>query len=172
MCYITAQRFDSPATEDKFMQKVLGPVLIIIGLIVMYYMFPSLMVSINQVRSDDFPYSFYSVATAGGVTNATVVLPNGKSLYQSDIGNIETVTSDNVADHPTVQNYAAAGTVLSVQGLAAGSSRNLTVTYLTPALTGYSGLDQFTGITPLLLMIGGLFVIIGGVWASIANHNR
>lgn len=87
-------------------------------------------------RSDDFP----AIVTAPAVTTANVTLL--ESLYDADTGTT-TLTSDNAADSPAPGAYTSATRVLTVTGLSANDTRDLSAAYDVDALTGSDAIDDF-----------------------------
>lgn len=95
--------------------------------------------------SDDF-----SVTTNATASTAQVQLTNtlweGETVYAS-------VSSNTTADSPTMTGYTAASKALDIGGLASNTTRILTVTYRTFALTNFPGADTGIRFFPALLVL-------------------
>ena len=99
----------------------------------------------TDVREDSF-----NVTTGVGETTADVVLV--KSLYDDDISTV-TALSDNATDTPTVDSYDTATRALTVGGLQADSSREITVSYDVYSLTGGGAIDTLISRIDLIWLI-------------------
>lgn len=152
------------------MARIGAMVLGLIGIIVVFYMFPSLLTSLDDLKEDQYTETFTSVTTAAGVTNASVDL--SINLMRDSITNVGTITSSNGNDSPSPESYVTATDTLYIRGLEADSSRNFTITYDYDDLSDYEGLSEFTGLTPLLLIIGALALVLIGVWRTFAGRRH
>lgn len=150
------------------MNKLLMPILGIVGIIVVFYMFPSLLTSLDDLKTDEYTETFTNVTTAAGDTNASVTL--SLDLYRDSITRVDSITSDNGSDSPSSEGYVDATDALYVKGLAADSSRNLTIIYDIDNLADYEGLSEFSGLTPLLLIIGALGLVLVSVWKTFTSR--
>ena len=150
------------------MNKALGIVMVVVAVAISFVVFPIVLDSAGDLRTESQTDEFAAVATGVGETSAGVVLT--VDLWQDNAGYVTSVTSDNVADTPVVGTYTSATNTLNVTGLAASDTRTLTVTYKVAALDGYTGLDAMVAVAPLLLFIGILGTIIGSLWSSWKNR--
>lgn len=81
---------------------------------------------IDDIRTDDITENAL-VTTAAGITSANVTL--NRDLYQADLTEISSITSDNVTDTPVATAYDEDTKVLTVAGLAAADTRVLAFAY-------------------------------------------
>lgn len=146
------------------MNKALGIVMVVVAVAISFVVFPIVLDSSEDLRTDNQADTFAAVATGVGEVAADVVLT--VDLWQDTAAYVVSVTSDNVADTPVAGTYTAATNTLNVTGLAASDTRELIVTYQIAALDDYTGLDAIVAVAPLLLFIGILGAIIGGLWSS------
>lgn len=146
------------------MNKALGTVLAIVGIAITFIVFPIIMDATSDVQTNAESQVFAAQATGAGVTEVDVVLT--EDLWESLVAHVTSVTSDNVADTPVAGSYAAATNTLTVTGLAASDTRELTVAYTADALTDYTGMSAMVGVTPLLVWVSIIGIAIAGIWAG------
>lgn len=140
----------------KKFETIMGVILII------FFLGAFLFVSLTNARTIEYTQAVPSVATGGGVTTADVVLL--KSIFDNDLASITSITSSNAADFPAVDNYVIANKTLTVQGLAAADTRNLTIVYRYARFTGgWSGLDLFFLILPVLIIVMVVWYVVDGL---------
>lgn len=151
------------------MGKILTAILGLVGIILLFYMFPSMMDSLKEMRTDVYGENFTGVTTAPGITNASVSLT--EALWRSKTVEVNSITSTNGGDTPTPEGYVAAGQLLYVKGLAASSTRNLTVQYNVNSLSEYSGLSELSGISPLLIFLGFIGIIFAIIWGAFKSRS-
>ena len=144
------------------MGRIAGILFALIGIIVVFYMFPSLLTSLDDLKEENYTETFTSVSTGAGVTNASVTL--SINLMDDSVTKVDTITSDLGTDNPSPESYVTATDKLYIKGLAESASRNFTITYKIDDLEEYEGMSEFTGLTPLLLIIGALALVLAGVW--------
>lgn len=111
-------------------------------------------------RTDTTTQSF-SVTTAAGQTTANVTLSG--DLFQDNITNVSTITSNVTAETPIATSYTTATNVLLLSALNAAAMHTITLTYF--AETSNTVL-QTIGPWLSLLIIGGLLVgifVSGGI---------
>lgn len=125
-----------------------GAVMSIIAVMIGIMMFPLLLSSTSDIQSDPASQVTYSV-TGGGVTTDDILLTD--PLYESKIANVTTITSNNGADTPAAASYVSATETLTVSGLAAAGTRNLTIAFEADALSGYTGLADFVALAPFII---------------------
>jgi hypothetical protein len=115
-------------------------------------------------RTNNTTQSF-TVTTGGGVTTANVTL--AYDLYQASLPEIIALTSNNVSDTPVASSYTESTKVLDITGLAASTTRNLTVNY-------YAETDDtvMRALGPFLavLIIGGCCALI--FWGMMHKSGR
>lgn len=141
----------------------IGPVIFgIIGVAILMVIFPIIMSSTHDLKTDQYVQTAAAVATGAGEVAADVVLT--EDLYNDDTGSIISITSNNVADTPVAGTYTAATNTLNITGLAASDTRTLTITYEFDALTDYTGMSAMVGMTPLLIWVAILAIVVGGTW--------
>lgn len=105
--------------------------------------------AIYDFRTDEVDETF-AVTTAAGVTTANVTLDN--ELWNDGVA-FASATSNSTGDSPTIDTYASATQVLTVGGLAANTTRTLTVTY------DISGLDDYTAAEGAITKIPVFFIL-------------
>ncbi len=152
------------------MGKIMGILLGLIGIIIVFYMFPSLLTSLDNLKEESYSETFTNVTTGAGVTNASVTLTI--NLMDDSITKVETISSDLGEDNPSPERYITATDKLYVKGLAPNTSRNFTIAYKIDDLEEYEGMSEFTGLTPLLLIIGALGLVLVGVWRVFSGRGR
>jgi len=135
----------------------IGAVVVIIGLFVIFQMFPSFMDATHDVITDETSVSG-NVTTGAAETTGTVGLTFG--LYQDEITNVVSITSTEGSDTPAASSYAAASDLLTVSGLAANSTRILTVTYDWDATTQFEGFGPITRMAPLLMILAVIGIAV------------
>jgi hypothetical protein len=143
--------------------KVFG---VIIGIFLLLGAFSTpILDGIKTWRTDGLTSQNFVVATAAGVTSANVTL--SKDLYQANVVNVSSVTSDDVLDAPAATTYTEATLVLLVAGLDDDNSRTLTVSYY-----GETDSDVMRVLGPFLgvLIIGGLAGIM--IWSVFEKRRR
>jgi hypothetical protein len=132
-------------------------VFVIIGVIVVILMFGVMISGIKSAQTAE-RIDLYNSVTGGGDFDTDVVLVG--TLYDDDLLNA-TITSDNALDAPVPTLYVPLTRTLTVSGLVASDTRQLTVTYLYGSLTGAAAsAGTFLGITPLLVAVGVLLLIV------------
>lgn len=152
------------------MGKIFAVLATLFGVIILFYMFPTFTNSLTDLREDPYAYTFTGVATGAGVTNASLSLM--QPLYNDDIQFVVSYTSDNVADNPSTESYVTANDKLYVRGLAANTARNITVVWGVEALAQYTGLSEFTGLLPLLVMVAVIGLIAAVAWFAVKGKGR
>lgn len=115
------------------------------------------LVSFRASSTSDY-YVVNSGVTEANVTLALDVLDNDKS-------NIA-VSSNMTADAPLRNTYTASSRVLNVTGLDSSTTRKLTVTYYTPRLTQYLGVDTAARLWPLYVVLATLAIIAGAIYGA------
>lgn len=150
------------------MQKIFGVVIGIIGIAVVFIIFPMVMDSTHDVQTDRYVETEAAVATGAGETSAGVVLTY--ELYNNVNTSVISITSDEGTDTPAAGTWTESTKTLTVTGLAAEDSRTLTITYEYDALTGFTGMGAFAGIIPLLILVAIVAVLIGGIWSSVKGR--
>lgn len=140
----------------------------IIGVAILMIIFPIIMSSTHDLKTDSIVQTAAAVVTGAGEVAADVVLTN--DLYNDDNGSVISITSNNVADTPVAGTYTAATNTLNITGLAASDTRTLTITYEFDALTDYTGMSAMVGMTPLLIWVAILAIVVGGTWFAMKGR--
>lgn len=136
-----------------------GVVLVIIAVMIGIMLFPSLMSSTDDIQYEDTTQTAYS-STGVGETTDDVVLTD--PLFEGDTANVSDITSDNAGDTPAASSYTDSTDTLTVSGLAASGTRNLTIDFEADSLSGYTGMSDFVKLTPFVIL-GGL--VLAGFFA-------
>ena len=131
----------------------LGVILVIVG----FLLLPGLIGSTHSALTTNYTETYAPVTTGAGVTTANVTL--SLPLYNANIAEIESITSNNTLDHPSAQLYVESSGVLQVKALAESENRLLTVKYTTADDSGYTGFDTFMKLSPMLIVLGLLGII-------------
>ncbi len=120
---------------------------------------------IKTWRTDGLSTQTAVVATGAGVTTANITL--AKDLYQANITNVDSITSTEGTDAAAATSYDEDTLALTIAGLAANTSRTLTISY-------YGETDQqvMRTIGPFLgvLIIGGLAALV--IWGIFEGKKR
>lgn len=146
------------------MDKAMGIVMTVVAVAVMLIVFPIILDASEELRAGTETQTFAAAATGADETSATVNLTY--DLWRDSSSNVKSITSDNPSDTPVAGTYTAGTKSLTVTGLAANSTRNLTVAYQVGRLGDYTGLDSIVSLAPLLLIIGMLGAILGGTYLA------
>lgn len=144
------------------MSKVLAIGFAMVLVVFGFLLFPSLTDSVHDAQTQSYTDTFTSVATAAGVTNASVTL--AQTLYNAAIDEVTSITSDNTNDLPSADSFTASTDALKIKSLAANDSRNLTVIYNISDTDDYTGTSSFLNLTPLLVLLGVLAVMAVAVF--------
>jgi len=104
-------------------------------------------------RTEDTTEAYASVTTAAGVTTANVTLAN--DLYQDDVSEVITITSNVTGESPVATSYITATKKLLVSALNAATTRTLTINYYAET---DSDILRVVGPFLSLLVIGGMLV--------------
>jgi len=143
--------------------KVAGIVGGIVMIMIAFIMFPLVMDSTHDLQVDPQSDVFADETTGVGETSVDVVLTYNN--YPGDTTGF-TLTSDNANDTPAASSYTDATKTLTVGGLEAEATRDLTVAYEYDALTDYTGMGSLVSMTPLLLFVGLIFGAGFSIWSS------
>lgn len=142
----------------------------IVGVVVVLILLGTVMVGIKKAQTTERTDSFATVTTGGGDFTAPVVLV--ADLFDHDILNVTSISSDNVADAPLPYTYTPGTKTLVVRGLAASDTRNITVTYDYGSMTGqFSSASTFLKLIPLFIGIALLLIVVGVGVAAIKGRN-
>lgn len=142
------------------MNKIFGFILGIIGIIIVFIMLPTMLSSVSDFQTTSYSETESNLATAAGVTTANVTL--NLDLFDDDITNVTTISSNNSETGMTAEAYVAATNVLLIGGLDANSTRTLTITYDIDDLESYTGLGEFTRLSPFIIVAFAIFGLMGG----------
>lgn len=105
---------------------------------------------IRDFVSDISNDTFESTVTGAGVTNATVTLAD--PLYNNN-RNFASVTSSNTTDSPSISAYNATTQNVTIIGLAADTTRTLTISYSVFTLPGGDAVETLCGYIPLFWIL-------------------
>lgn len=152
------------------MNKTMGVVVGIIGIVILMVVFPIVMSATHDLQTDPTAETHLLVVTGVGVTTADVVLVN--ALWSDDTAYVTSITSNNVGDTPVKGAYAAATQTLTVTGLKHTDTRTLVITFETDALTDYTGMGALVGVTPLLIWVSILGAVLAGLFFSFKGRGN
>lgn len=102
---------------------------------------PFAFASIDSAATDDYEQTFNSVATGSGATAANITL--AQAIYENHINQVVSVSSNITTDTPSATYFNSVNRALEVSGLAASSSRTLSVTFRTDSSTMPTGMGTF-----------------------------
>jgi hypothetical protein len=108
-------------------------ILLTFGAMLIILMFPVLLTSIQDARTDEYTQNFVGVSTAANVTAANVTL--AIDVWEDTVSSVSSINSSTGTESPTADAYNSATRLLTIGGLDANSSRNMTVLYLHQAST-------------------------------------
>ena len=138
--------------------KALVSVIGIIGIILLMLLFPSFMSGVVETQTNNITNS-YNVST--NATTTTAVLTLAQPLFNDDRQNVMQLSSDGGGgDNPLTTSYATVSRQLSISGLDASKTRNVTVGYRTDALQSYQGISTVMPVLPMVGMFAVLVIII------------
>lgn len=144
-------------------------VLAIIGVIIIIVLFGTMLAGIHSAKTDERTDAFAAVVTGGGVTEADVVLVT--DIYDGDILNVISITSDNVLDAPLPDSFVGATNTLTIRGLAAADTRDLVVIYEYDALAGQGDTTgTFLDMLPIFIAIATAVIIVGAIVLVFVNR--
>lgn len=136
----------------------------LLAAVVLIFFLAAVVVSGNEFRSRD--YIEPHIVTTNGSSAADITL--SQILFSSATANV-LITSNNTADAPIPFAYVSATKVLTVSGLHANDTRNLSVVYKIDALTDYWGAGIAVRVIPAFLVIG-IFGLIGGAVYTVTRR--
>ena len=139
-------------------------VIIILAAMVLMLFAPATLASVDDWRSREYTEPRI-VVTGGGVITSDIVLVN--DLFSNATANA-TITSSDVDDAPYPSTYVSATKTLTVAGLAASTTRTLTVNYRIDRLADYLGAGIAAKVLPALFLLG----IFGLIAASVYQGTR
>lgn len=146
------------------MRNPLGAVVGIIAIIIAFIMFPMVLDSMTDIKTDVVTQGFANMTTGANETEAVATL--SLSLYDDTVLSVDDITSNKEADYPVAQSYSKATKQLTIGGLVENSTRVLMVDYKVDGLTDYTGIATMAGIAPFLIFIG---LLVGGglgIWSG------
>jgi hypothetical protein len=140
-------------------------VIIIFGAALICIVLPFLLMSLHSAQMDSFSQSFTNITTSPSDTSANLSL--GLEIYNDNIVNVSSISSNITGDYPTAAYFAKSGYVLEVSGLLSNSVRTLTVNYGVPS----DILSDIPGISPVMVFVIYLFIfgVIGLIVGALIN---
>jgi hypothetical protein len=139
----------------------------IIGIVIVLAMFGFIQSSVHSVQAPDYTQTFNAVATAS-TTNATVIL--NKDLFEGDVGNVTSVTSDNELDTPAAEGYTVLTKSLVITGLNESDTRQLVVVYGEDQLATWSYMPTLASALPFIIVIGAVGLLGYGAYKGIMGR--
>lgn len=144
------------------MNKALGVAVGIIMIAISFVVFPIILDSTTAILTDDVVATVASATTTADQTSKAFTVDS--DVYENETSSVVKITSSNSSDNPTVS--AVNGKSITVSGLAANSTRTLTITYQTAALGEYTGLAAIVKVAPLIIFVSIIGVALGGAYFS------
>ena len=138
----------------------------LIGVMIAFIMFPMIMDSTHQIRTDPQLDTFDGCVVAAEETDVVLT----EDLYQGGIAYVTEITATGAGAVPVADSYVAGTNTLTVAGLGAETPQDLTVTYDYGAVGAYTGLDQLAAIAPLVLFVGLLAAAGLSVWSGVRGR--
>lgn len=130
-------------------------VVIIFAAILMTIATPFVFTAIDDAVTETATQSISGITTAAGTYSANVTL--GRAMYNNDTQSVSGITSNLSDDSPTAYSYNSVSRILVVSGLAADSSRTLTIAFGIDSTTMPPGAASFW----LLMRWFWIFAIVG-----------
>jgi len=144
------------------MQKVLLAIVgLVVGIMLLTTILPD---TIHDATTDAYSEPF---SVGSGVTTTTETLTYDH--YYADLTDLA-VTSDNVADTPTVLSYDEDTKDTVVIGLDSGESRILTIDYVREAHQEFTGFSGFVRLIPFLGVIGLVVACIWSLFSAVRSR--
>lgn len=137
------------------MTKVLIAIVGLVAVIILALALPGITDAVESFRTN-VETEYFSVNTGVGTTTGTIGLDY--ALWNNSVTSISRVSSNTTLDSPIAANYTAASKAVGISGLAANTTRTITVDYQTAGLADYSGAD--TGSTAIPGIVVGFFILI------------
>ena len=131
----------------------------LIGACLIILLLGAVLAGITSFRSAEYEEP-HNVTTAGGVTTANITIT--QDLFNDDTA-FATIASNDTDDAAVPSSYTTSTNTLSISGLAASTTRQLTVTYRYGQLGDYWGADLGARVWPLMIVLGVIGVIVGAV---------
>jgi hypothetical protein len=138
----------------------------IIGACLIILLLGAVLSGITSFRSAEYEEP-HNVTTAGGVTSANITLT--QDLFNDDTA-FATISSNDTDDAAVPSSYTAGTNTLLISGLAASTTRQLTVTYRYGQLGDYWGADLGARAWPLILVLGVFGVVAGAVVSTYSKR--
>lgn len=137
----------------------------LLGFGIVIILFGSFLTGIHNARVATYTQVAPSVVTGGGDTSTNVTLI--EPLFGGNIPNVLSITSSysDVSEAPQASSYVSNTRVLTIIGLAASETRNLSITYQYGNLDATS--DTFMGMLPLLMIVGGVIICVVSVIGAV-----
>lgn len=152
------------------MRGLMGIIGAVIIIVISLILAPIVFTQTAEMGEDSQTDTFAAVATGVGVTTADVLL-TVDPLYPTDMTHFS-VTSDNVGDTPVAGSYSTVTDELTVTGLVADDTRELTVVYTTDALTDFTGARPIANLIPLIFIVGILGLAGAMAWHAFKSGRR
>ncbi len=142
-------------------------VLVLIAIILILFLGTAVL-GLNDFRMTN-QTGLYSSTLTNPTTSANLTLV--AALYNSDITNVTSVTSNNTSDSPLAAAYTSASKVLRVDGLQTDASRALTVVYKRDNLGDFVGASIAATVLPILLVLA-IFGLLAGAVVTAINRGE
>lgn len=138
----------------------------IIGVIIILLLFGTMIGGITEAQTDERTDTFISTTAPAEITDDVVLVAD---LFDGDLTNVVSITSNNEDDAPLPDAYVAGSQTLTVRGLADDDTRTLTVVYR------YDDLDNqpvgtLFGLIPLLVVVVVIAVLVAVGIAAFRNR--
>ncbi len=130
------------------------------GIVFLMFFIGTFFTNLKDSRTDSYAQIAPYAETGVGVLTKDITLL--KPVWDNDITNITSVTSNETVDVPAVNTYVSATRTLNIIGLAASTNRTLTVIYLYGSLD--TNTDTFMGFLPIFLAVVLLCALILGLY--------
>jgi len=140
----------------------------LIGCMIAFVMFPMVLDGADDIKTDAQTDVLYS-STSGSTTDDVVLT---EDLYEDSVNSVSSITSTNGSDTPTAQTYTSATDTLTVAGLAATGTRNLTIAYSADPLSGYTGLSSMVNFGPLIIFLGIIVASVSALWSGVNDFRK
>lgn len=138
--------------------KAVAVVIAFLGVAALFVMFPNILTSTKDLRTDDYEQTWEITPT--GATHSVIL---GHDLWDDDIANVTSVSTDVCGDSPVANSYTASTSNLTIGGLS-GVSCNLTVGYLIAGLEDYQGVEEASTVFPVIFFMAIIGVVLASLW--------
>lgn len=141
--------------------------LIIFGTLMLLLYIPVVIEGTRDAQTEDYDLSFAGVTTAAGVYSANVTLTT--DIYDDNVLSVASVSSNVSSDSPSASAFNSSSKVLTVNGLAASSTRTLDLTLKVDNPLMPAGMSMFFGLYQWFYNFVILASFAGAIYAFVQS---